>query len=433
MKQLFVVTTSIRQEFYQITVKIQAILFKKPAEHQQHETEKEVFMKKVLFVGTELSDIDERFSKHLEFFKRNGYEVHLLGRDNRMDIDHTDQMIDFDFTVKSGFNVERKQIKQLQALLLEEKYTAIISYEDMPGYLIRMAAKSAFKPEQRPKIFYLAIEYPFYGDPSGKEEKKCFERHKKAGKVTDLVIVSNDTDLHIAEEFNFSMDTIVKLYGMGVEPIARKIRDLDPESVRKQYRLTKDYVVALYENNYEEDKNHIFLIRNIMPIIERFPNFKLVWNGRGEFLSKLKEEAEREGVSRNILFLEKEDVSDLYAICDIYISPSLIEGIPEGIVHALECRLPVLAARTKGNVDLIEDGENGVLFGPDNCGDFIAKLYVLLQSSNLREQFAKQKNTFVENYFTDYAQKHIFNYYRKMIVEDSSRVLNTTSNFNEED
>lgn len=106
-------------------------------------------------------------------------------------------------------------MKQIQQLYREESHTAVISYEDIPGYLTRMAGRSSFRKFERPKMFHLSSEYPFYENSNGSLEK-IFERQKKAGKTTDLLIVSNETDFHIAEKYGFSQDTIVKLYGLGI-------------------------------------------------------------------------------------------------------------------------------------------------------------------------------------------------------------------------
>lgn len=393
---------------------------------------REVSMKKVLFVGSDITDISNKFQAHLAFFKRNGYSVHLLGEDTGIDIDNVDQIIDFNFFEKNSFKSEHKQIKQLQTLLLDENYTVVICYQDIPGYFVRMAGRNSFRKFTRPKMFYIATEYPFYENPNGQTEKKCFDRQKKAGKTTDLLIVTNDTDLYIAEKFNFSTDTIVKLYGIGVASIADRVKSVDPQAVRMQYSLNEEYLIGLYDNCYEEDKNHRFLIENLLPIINRFPHFKLICNGRGKELENLRQLAESEGVAKNILFLEKEDPAELYAISDLYISPSLIEGIPEGIIHALECHIPILASRIKGNVDIIEDGKNGILFDLNNYADFIANLYVLLEKKDLRNRLKRQTTASIENYFSDGAQKHIFNYYRKMIADDHDEVLGNTSNFNDE-
>lgn len=388
-------------------------------------------MKKVLFVGSDITDIKNKFQNHLAFFKRNGYAVHLLGYDTGINLNNVDQVINFDFFEKSGFNNEYRQIKQLHSLFLEENYEAVISYEDIPGYLVRMAGRNSFRKFTRPKMFYIATEYPFYEAPGGQVERKCFERQKKAGKTTDLLIVTNDTDFYIAEKFNFSADTIVKLYGVGVPSIADSVKRIDASSIRSKYSLDEDDMIALYENCYEEDKNHRFLIENLPPIINRFPRFKLICNGKGGELDQLKELARKEGVSENILFLEQDSSEELYAICDLYISPSLIEGVPKGIIHALECHIPVLASKVKGNIDIIEDGKNGILFDLDNCADFIANLYVLLDKKELREHLTTKAYPSLQNYLTIGAEKHIFNYYRKMIMGDSPVILDSTEHFNE--
>ena len=59
--------------------------------------------------------------------------------------------------------------------------------------------------------------------PAESSKKNLFERQKKAGKTTDLLIVSSETDFNIAEKYGFSQDIIVKLYGLGVPSIKSKV------------------------------------------------------------------------------------------------------------------------------------------------------------------------------------------------------------------
>lgn len=389
-------------------------------------------MKKVLFVGSSITNIDKQLSAHLEFFKKNYYTVHLLGQDTGIDVPFVDQVIDFDFFSDTGFLKEQKMIRQINKLYREENYTVVISFEEIPGYFARMAGRSSFKKFDRPKIFHLSSEYPFYENSDGSLEKKSFERQKKAGKTTDLLIVSNATDFNLAEKYGFSQDAIVKLYGIGVPSIKSRVLEIDKEKIRDRYQLTQNHIVALYDNIFEQDKNHKFLIQNIAPIIEHFPHFKLIFNGTGSTLEAMKQLVEKEGIYKNTLFLEKEDATELYAISDIYLSPSLIEGVPRGIVHALECSIPVLASATKGHVDLIESEVNGLLYTPDDYGDFIAKLYVLLNNESLQQRLiSNNDDESLLSYFEENAQKHIFHYYRKAIAGIDSEEKDDSKNFNE--
>lgn len=77
----------------------------------------------------------------------------------------------------------------------------------------------------------------------------------------------------------------------------------------------------------------------------------------------------------------KEDSTELYAMSDLYISPSLIEGVPKGIVHALECSIPVIASATKGHVDLIENEVNGLLYTLTISEILLQALCIVEQSS----------------------------------------------------
>ncbi len=64
--------------------------------------------------------------------------------------------------------------------------------------------------------------------------------------------------------------------------------------------------------------------------------------------------------------LSPDDVVEEYASADIFVLPSFSEGRPNVLLEAMASGLPVVASRISGVVELIDDGENGFLFDPEN-------------------------------------------------------------------
>ena len=62
--------------------------------------------------------------------------------------------------------------------------------------------------------------------------------------------------------------------------------------------------------------------------------------------------------------------------CDLYVSPSKIEGLPFNIVEALGCGKTVLASNIKGHADIL-DGGVGVLFDLEKPAEFVNKVTLI--------------------------------------------------------
>ncbi len=73
----------------------------------------------------------------------------------------------------------------------------------------------------------------------------------------------------------------------------------------------------------------------------------------------------------------------------IKILPSTIEGLSQALLEAMALGVPVIATGFAGNLDLIRDGENGLLFEHKNICQLAEKIEMLIHQPKLREKFAK--------------------------------------------
>jgi sugar transferase (PEP-CTERM/EpsH1 system associated) len=89
---------------------------------------------------------------------------------------------------------------------------------------------------------------------------------------------------------------------------------------------------------------------------------RLVLVGDGPLLTDLQRKAQELGVA-DLVWMpgDQENVPELLRMMDIFLLPSLAEGISNTVLEAMASRLPVIATRTGGTPELIDDGENGLL------------------------------------------------------------------------
>jgi len=89
---------------------------------------------------------------------------------------------------------------------------------------------------------------------------------------------------------------------------------------------------------------------------------RLVLVGDGPLFADLQRKAEEFGVA-DLVWMpgDRENVPELLRMMDIFLLPSLAEGISNTVLEAMASRLPVIATRTGGTPELIDDGENGLL------------------------------------------------------------------------
>lgn len=101
---------------------------------------------------------------------------------------------------------------------------------------------------------------------------------------------------------------------------------------------------------------------------------KLVIIGDGPSKADLEKQAEELGIKDNVIFLghvshERLIDENLLLLADTFVTASKTENQPMSILEAMSFGLPIVGANSKGIPELIENGENGLLFEPDNPQD----------------------------------------------------------------
>lgn len=86
---------------------------------------------------------------------------------------------------------------------------------------------------------------------------------------------------------------------------------------------------------------------------------------------------------------DRDDIPYLLAAMDIFVLPSLAEGISNTLLEAMACSLPVVATNVGGNVELIEQGCNGSLFPVADTSALAQCLADLMDSPNERHRMGK--------------------------------------------
>ena len=111
------------------------------------------------------------------------------------------------------------------------------------------------------------------------------------------------------------------------------------ESIRKQKRLElgidDDTVVIGHIGRFNFQKNHSFLIDIFEKVYKKCPNSKLLLVGRGELEEEIRTKVEQLGLSQNVIFLGiRSDVNELLMAMDVFLFPSLFEGLGIVLIEA---------------------------------------------------------------------------------------------------
>lgn len=114
-------------------------------------------------------------------------------------------------------------------------------------------------------------------------------------------------------------------------------------------------------------------------VLERQPRTRFTLAGDGPLRGELEEQAERLGIADQVRFLGTvTDTPELLGHCDLFVLPSLWEGMPLSLLEAMAAGRPAVATSVSGSAELILDEETGLLVPPGNPDALAAAVLRLL-------------------------------------------------------
>ena len=115
-----------------------------------------------------------------------------------------------------------------------------------------------------------------------------------------------------------------------------------------------------------------------------------------------------------------ESMQDLYREHDIFLFPSLLEGLPSVLLEAMASGMPVVTTETCGMPDLVEDGRNGLLIPPANAVAIESAVRRLAESRLLREELGAAARETMKRYTWERAGANLEEFFYRVLELDRS-------------
>ncbi|MFQ5685362.1 MAG: glycosyltransferase family 4 protein [Candidatus Scalindua sp.] len=155
-------------------------------------------------------------------------------------------------------------------------------------------------------------------------------------------------------------------------------KSIDAKTKKNELGIPPGYNVVGTIGRLVPIKGYKYLISAAKKIIEEIDKTVFVIVGDGYLKSELEKHAEALGVRKNIIFTGwRSDASEILCLFDIFVLPSLNEGMGRVLIEAMALGKPVVASSVGGILDLVRNGENGILVPPrdsDALGEAILQL-----------------------------------------------------------
>ena len=148
-------------------------------------------------------------------------------------------------------------------------------------------------------------------------------------------------------------------------------------------------------------KGHCYLFQAISKVLKKISNVKLLVVGEGEEEKKLKNLVESLDLTGAIIFAGlRDDIERILSISELFVFPSLWEGLPNALLEAMAAGKPVIATTVGGVPELVVHGKTGLLIPPNETDALAHAITELLHNRSRTRKMGKAARMRVEKHFT---------------------------------
>lgn len=366
-------------------------------------------MKRVLILASVASMIDQFNMPNIQLLQKLGYAVDVAcnykkgstcsdGRIKELKNKLKDMGVrcfQIDFSRDSAdITSNMKAFWQTERLMTEYKYAFVHCHSPIGGVAGRIAGIITGT-----KVIYTAHGFHFFKGAPIKNWLAYYPAEKICSCMTDVLITINREDYALARK-RMKAKKVAYMPGVGVD-ISKFGRCKNCKNPVQKSRILQEFgcaasdLVMLSVGELSERKNHEIVIKALSEMKTECRNIKYLIIGKGPLAGYLQAVIDKKGLAGQVKLLGfRDDIDKLLMAADIFMFPSLQEGLPVALMEAMSSGLTCIASRIRGNTDLI--GDDRLLFNPKDADELkkILKSIHHFDSYVIGQQNAKKMKNF---------------------------------------
>jgi glycosyltransferase involved in cell wall biosynthesis len=221
-----------------------------------------------------------------------------------------------------------------------------------------------------------------------------------------VIAISHQVEEHLIRDFKVFRDDIVVVHN-GID--IQRFKNIDPKfrnEERKKLGLTDAPVVGIVAR-LSDVKGHIYLIEAMKTVIDAIPQAQLLIVGEGKMREELISRVGILGIENSVYFVShSEDTRKVLAAMDIFVMPSLQEGLGLALMEAMAAGLAVVGSDIGGIKALINHGDSGLLVQPADTEGLAVAILELLRDAGKRKKLGEEAAKFIERSFSQEKMVH---------------------------
>ena len=257
-------------------------------------------------------------------------------------------------------------------------------------------------------------------DLEGKNRKYNLLRKIIRPLVGRYITVSLDLKKWLVNTIGVNQKSVVQIYN-GVDQTLFKPGIASLSDIEKSVFLPKKTIVIGTVGRLAAVKDQTTLIMAFKKALDILPlekqHMQLVITGDGPLKTQLEALINELEIDEFVWMAgDRDDIPNILRLFDIFVLPSVGEGISNTILEAMATGLPILATNVGGNPELVENGVNGYLVPVSDPEKLAAYIVKLVESSNSRSLMGKASlNKVSEKFNWDSTVEKYLNVYDELL------------------
>ena len=307
-------------------------------------------------------------------------------------------------------------IFKLSKIIKEENPDIVhINNGGYPGAYSCSAAVFAAKLAGKDKIIYVVNNVAVPYSSVSRKLDFLIDRFVSVN-VSRFITASNYAGEKLRSVLKFKSTQYCRIHNT----IVLRSNDESKEETRKRLGVGINDILIGNVAICEERKGQRYLIKAFRKLCKELGqalNIKLILEGRGPTKCELMKLVENYNLNSKVLFVEEENIYNLYRCLDLFVLPSIAyEDFPTVILEVMSLSKPVIGTNVGGITEQIDNGRNGYIVEPKNVGQLKDVIKRIIRDKDLREQMGrKSREIFEANFKEDMIVDKYINLYESLL------------------
>ncbi len=306
--------------------------------------------------------------------------------------------------------------RELKKLIERERIEVIHCHNPVGGLLGRMLG---FRYEkQGMRVIYTAHGFHFYKGAPLKNKLFFYPVERVMARATDVLITINREDYANAKKMHLKPGgRVYRIPGVGIR--RERVCELQGagEKTREQFKIPTQAFHMVSVGELNKNKNHTVVIQAISALNRNDIYYTIC--GEGDQKQKLRQMIQEFGLQKQVFLVGyQERVAPYLQSADVFVFPSVREGLGMAALEGMAMGLPVIAAKNRGTVEYVRDGKNGYFCSWNRRKDFENAIMKLYENPNMCKKMGEAARKTATHFTLEETTKKMRAIYQELLNEE---------------